>query len=96
MIATEYTQDNLKNDDRKVLAVLDSIREEVFRKDSIDEYLREHEYIGKEQGKLLKEYILPYLSFLKESFERKSFDWMMDTIDSYTEDDIRDIKGSHE
>ncbi len=92
MDATEYIPENLNETDAKIVQGMEELCNEVLCRESIDDFLQENEHIGKEQGKLMKEWILPYLEYLREACTRFVVNKMVDCIDGYSEEEFQQIK----
>lgn len=89
-----YDSDNLKEHDKKALDLLLDSSEELFSEQKVNEYLRELEF-GKNTKEMIKEFLLPFIEYLKDEAYRMSIEFLIKTIDDYSEEDYKSIIELH-
>ena len=83
-----YNVDSLTNDDKQTIMAMEEAMDEILDNEAIDSYLSECYYIGGVQGKLFKEWAIPFMKFLRARAGKHVCEWMMDKLDNYPEESI--------
>lgn len=87
-----YDRENLDQTDSKIVAEVETAIENILDNDAIRDYLESQEFIGPYQGKLFKEWVEPYMKFLRSRGAQYICHWIIDVIDQYPPEDEIQIK----
>lgn len=85
MDVIKYNVDDLKKKDRKTLRELTDLKETLFSKDNMENYI--HEKVDSSSGDMIegltREIIEPYNSYLKEMIDCYICSFIIDTVEGY-------------
>lgn len=85
-----YDKDNLKSEDKRFIEQLDTLKEQLLGFDTVDEYL-ENIKAGKKAKEIISEQLIDFIQYLSEQWDIKKIDCLIDTIESYSEEELKNI-----
>lgn len=91
-----YSIDNLRDDDKRAVKNIDSFAEEVLTDDIRDEFIESKKITGFYTQSLIRETLSEFINFLLEQTEYYKCDMIINSIESYPEDEFEKLKSKAE
>ena len=78
-----YDYKNLKDEDKGKYDFLSFAKDRILNETTVDDYLETKEEFGIKTKGMIKEFLLPFIDYLRLETYKLSVDFLIETIDSY-------------
>lgn len=86
-----YSPDNLNQMDKKINDELTEVKNDILNTEVLDEYLEEKYENAAFTAQLVKEHLEPFVEYLKKRFDYCICDRIIDSIESYSDEEYEAI-----